>query len=327
MSNTSSVSDLALSTAQVVPLAMYTVVGLLLGLLGNSLVLYSSVRYNTIKLDQVTLLFVQNLAAADLLYILFNVLPVSVTFIARKYIMGDVYCFISAQLAFIPGALNVHTILTLTAYRLHLVRAPFSSMSIPAAKFVIFILFLISLILPSICLGYKSKSVFSPHVGKCLSTVYVNPRASLLFRGTVAILLFIPIVAITIINSILCVISVRSSRKAQSERSNIRPLVTVCLLSGMFIASWVPYFCYAIWQGVDSSVPLQVVHLAYACIQLNSFCNPILYTVTNKRFGKYVRNVARGMLLCKSADEAQQRVVTSTTGVSSSSREVKESKA
>ena len=326
MSNTSSATDLALSTAQVVPLAMYTVIGLLLGLLGNSLVLYSSVRYNTIKLDQVTLLFVQNLAAADLLYILFNVLPVSVTFIARKYIMGDVYCFISAQLAFIPGTLNGLTILALTAYRLHLVRCPFNSMSILTAKFVLFILFLISLILTCICLWYKSKSVFIPHVGKCVSTVYINIEASVVFRITVCIIIVVPIVAITIINGILCVISVRSSRKAQSERSNMRPLVTVCFLSGMFIISWVPYLCYAIWQGVDSSVPLQVVHLAYACIQINSFCNPILYTVTNKRFGKYVRNVARGMLPCVPGVKIQQRVKTSTTGVSSRDRE-KESKA
>ena len=327
--NSTSPFDLVLSNAQVVPLATYTTLAAVLGLLGNTLVLYSSIRYDSIKLDQVSLLFVQNLAAADLLYVLFNILPVSVTLLAGRYILGDIYCFVSAQLSFLPGAMNALTIFALTSYRLNLVLAPFRSMTVRSAKIVLVLIFIGSTSLTDICLAYESRSIFLPTVAKCVSTIYINKEASVLFLTTLSMILFIPMAVITIINSILCVISVKSARRCRiaSKGRSIRPLVTVCVLSGMFIVSWVPYLSYAIWKRIDPAVPLPFILLSYACIQLNSFLNPILYTLTNKRFGTYVRDVACGMLPCIESEKSGTQSKTSTTGVQSSSKDERESKA
>ena len=61
---TSGENVLEMTTAQVVPLGVFCFFMALFGILGNGVVLYSSLRYNAIKLDKVSLVFVRNLALA-----------------------------------------------------------------------------------------------------------------------------------------------------------------------------------------------------------------------------------------------------------------------
>jgi hypothetical protein len=106
----------------------------------------------------------------------------------------------------------------------------------------------------------------------------------------------VPIIAIVIINIILFTISRRSSKRimasAQShsciESSNKRALTTVCALSCVFTLSWTPYFIFMIWKGVNSDLPPAVEQVGQCCIMINAFCNPIIYTMTNRRFGSFV---------------------------------------
>lgn len=295
--------DLLLGTTQVITLSVYNTLVTLLGILGNTLVIYSSLRYNSIKLDQVSLLFVQNLALADLLYIFCNILPTTITLITRSYVLGQVYCFISAQISFIPGSVNTLTILALTAYRLRLVYWPLSSfLSTRAAKFIILAVWVLATIAMDVSLGFNSKSVFVQTSAKCFSTIYQNEAASTIFTFTIGIIVFVPIIGITVINTILCVIAYRASRHDPSDmpRSGTKALTTVCLLSGFFIVSWAPYMVYVVWKSRSTELPLAMELLALQAIQINTFVNPILYTFTNKRFGKYVVSVIRGMVWRKS---------------------------
>ena len=71
------------------------------------------------------------------------------------------------------------------------------------------------------------------------------------------------------------------------------PLITVCILSGCFVASWTPYVIYVLWKTRDPGVPPLLELFAFHAIQLNAVCNPILYTMTNRRFGRYVKQLLR----------------------------------
>ena len=51
--------DVDWSSSQTLPLLIYCLIATLLGLVGNVVVIYASVRYNAIKLDEVSLLLVQ----------------------------------------------------------------------------------------------------------------------------------------------------------------------------------------------------------------------------------------------------------------------------
>ena len=119
-------SGVFLTTAQVVPLGIFCFFMAFFGIFGNGVVLYSSLRYNAIKLNKVSLVFVRNLAFADMLYAVFTVIPTFVTYAARDWILGPVYCFVSAQFSLLPGLVNSLLVMTISIYRLVLLYSPFT---------------------------------------------------------------------------------------------------------------------------------------------------------------------------------------------------------
>ena len=248
-------------------------------------------------MDKVSLLLVQNLAVADLLYILSNILPSVVTYIAGRYVLGKIYCFISAQTSFIYGQVNILTVLAITAYRLHLLRHPLSTVSRCTGKIGLVVIWVIASSTTITCFAYKSDSVFSQKSAKCLSTIYINKDASLHIRVQTGIIIIVPLISIVIINILLFIISFKSSKKykTSTERNSARALLTVCALSSVFIVSWIPYLIYLMWKGVNPDLPVAVEQTALSCIMVNSFCNPVLYTMTNRRFGNYVWSMIRSL--------------------------------
>ena len=307
--NSSNQLDLHLNTPQLVTLAIFNTLATVLGLTGNTLILYSSLRYNAIQLDQISLLFIQNLAVADIFYIFCNIFPSTITLILRKYVLGDVYCFVSAHLSFLPGCVNTLTILTLTAYKLRMVCAPLRCViSTRTAKIVIFAIWAFATLPSDISLGFKSKSIFVQSSAKCFSSIYNSDViSSTAFSFAISSLIFLPILGITILNTILCVIAYRSSRRdaVNVGRPGSKALTTVCMLSGLFIISWTPYIIYVMWKYSDRNVPHALELFGVQAIELNSFGNPILYTFTNKRFGRYVFRVARGLIMGKTKIPSQ----------------------
>ena len=57
---------LPFSLSQLIPLAIYCFLASVLGILGNTTVLYASLRYNAMELDEVSLVFVQVRSSAKL---------------------------------------------------------------------------------------------------------------------------------------------------------------------------------------------------------------------------------------------------------------------
>ena len=312
---TGSLLVLQLTIAQRVPLSIYLSIVTLVGLLGNGTVFYSSVRYDAIRLDRVSVILVQNLAAADILYIISNILPQAVTCLAGKWILGPVYCFINAQIAFIPGSANALTVLLITSYRLWLVTHPFSAVSELKVMIIAILTWMLATAGTVISLVYKSSSTFNPSNGKCMSSVYENAEAGPLFKFAVAVIIMMPLLVITIENIFLCAIAVRTSRRFQGQvnnKINFKALVMVCALSGLFILSWVPYVIYTFMKSKNPDISQSLDLLAFNCISINAFVNPILYTLTNKRFGMYVKNLLQGFFSCGTKIDSGNNLGTSS---------------
>ena len=293
---------LQLNIAQRIPLSIYLSIVTLLGLFGNGTVFYSSVRYDAIRLDRVSVILVQNLAVADILYIISNTFPQAITCIAGKWILGPVYCFINAQIAFIPGSANALTVLLITSYRLWLVTHPFASVSGIKVRIIVMVSWILASAGMAISLAYKSSSTFNPSNGKCMSSVYENIEAGPLFKLAVVVIVMIPLLVITIENVILCAIALKTSRRLQGQKNtkiNFKALVMVCALSGFFILSWAPFVVFTFMKTKNPVISQDLDLLAFNCISINAFVNPILYTVTNKRFGKYVKDLLKRVIHCE----------------------------
>ena len=315
-----------LTTAQVIPLGIFCFFMTFFGLLGNGTVLYSCIRYNAIKLDKISLIFVKNLAMADILYTIFAIFPNFITFSARRWILGKGWCFVSAQLSFIPGLANILIVLCITLYRLVLVISPFQITRSITARIIAGTIWAIAIIFTiSLYMVFNLKSLFNPDNGTCISSIYDDPRLNAKITVSTFTILFVmvPMLLITVINVILCVIAFRHSRSTRilvDKRKNRRNkgLVMVCLLSGMFVASWLPYIINNSIKATTSVVSQQLEILSFHCIFINSFGNPILYSLTNKRFGKYVMGIVLSLIHCNKKYSLRGRLPTNLIRVGSS---------
>ena len=130
-----------------------------------------------------------------------------------------------------------------------------------------------------------------------MSSVYNDLAAKKLLNLALVVIVMIPLLVIIIENAVLCVFAIRSAKRHNSSRptSSFKALTTVCALSGVFIVSWVPYIAFTIMKLSNLSTPLALDLMAVHCIFINSFANPILYSMTNKRFGSFLKGVLRNI--------------------------------
>ena len=88
-------TDLVLTTTVKVPFIMINTLIVILGLFGNGIVLFASIKYNAVEMDKVSLLFLENLALADSILTIARYLPKLITLCSNRWILGETMCFIN----------------------------------------------------------------------------------------------------------------------------------------------------------------------------------------------------------------------------------------
>ena len=290
-------STIVWSTAESIPLGAYCFFATVMGLCGNSLVLYSSIRYDALQLDDVSLTFVRNLAVADILYTLASLLPISITYMTREYLLGDQVCFIDAQVSSTPVISNVLTVLAITSHRLCLLRPPYHSISKTTANIMVALIWLVSTSPTIAALSYHSNSVFDPVTAACSTSVYDDapPGVIILIFGVLCVL---PLLAITLLSVILSVIAIKHSKLHSNDREqqrNNKALILVCSVAGLMLVSWIPYIVRTVMGWMNHALPPSVTVLGSYGDFINTFGNPFLYSFTNVKFRDYIKNVLNGI--------------------------------
>ena len=137
---------------------------------------------------------------------------------------------INAQPTFVPWIMNSLLVLALTSYRVVVATNPFVTMTArtSTARGVCVVLWCVGFSVFFLQLGYGSTSSFDPISGKCVSSIYKDERTQQLFLWYVVIgLSLTPLCLIIILNGILGVIAVRTSKSVRAK-SNYKGLIMVC---------------------------------------------------------------------------------------------------
>ena len=187
--NDTSAGYLPWTEVEVVFLGMYCTTATVLGIIGNSIVIYSSVRYSAVKLDRISFIFTQHLALDDILYILLVVFPRCTTFFAGQYVFGTGYCFLTAQLAVFPGTVNTQqSNCALTEYRRRMINSPFYKNS---AFVILAVIWVVGWTGTVLSLSYHSSVLFDLVALSCVSGIYtVGGTAILLLSVLVGAVIF-----------------------------------------------------------------------------------------------------------------------------------------
>ena len=285
-----STETLNLTSLQMVSLAIFCFLVVILGLIGNVTVLYASLRHNALKLDKASLIFIHNLAVADIWQTVIMAFPSFVTYSAGGWVLGRAWCFVQAQLPFVPATANCLLVLAITLQRLVLFTVPTQALSTRTATKCSVLIWSVAVVVPSTPFVInRSKSKFNSNIGVCVSSVIYDKPTKIAVIVNLTLLVLLPSVLITLSNFAICIIAIKRS----TTRGEVRSSITLtCLLSGFFIVSWMPYVVRTIYvHYVNPLVPQELDLLAYNCASINSFVNPILYSFTNPRFRIYVLGV------------------------------------
>ena len=197
----------------------------------------------------------------------------------------------------LPAIVNCFLVLAITLHRLLLFSKPTRTASHRTAAIVSGAVWIFAAILLGVFLGcFGIEAEFDNKIGTCVSAIERNATEASLI--VISLMIFVPLLLIILFNLIICYIVFK---RGTSTQDCMRGIMLTCLLSGVFIASWTPYIAKCLITLIGQSVIPELDFFAYNCVSINTFANPILYSLTNQRFRKYVISGVRektGMLCC-----------------------------
>ena len=287
------------------------------GSIGNTFIIYATTRKNHVfHMNRTNMCFIRNLAISDLLYIIARVVPVMITNLTIVWKFGYKVCLISATTASIAAIANVNLIAALTVYRLTMLSFPLRNLQLllKHSKALCYALWLYSSILGFRSLFVVTKAVFVKQISTCILNYNYNGVENILYSTMFLITPFSIIILCNILLAIKTFIYTRNVKansqiritkigmKTMLEKRRRQATITVGSLSLLLIMSWLPGFIkrFGGMKGSHPGLSQATIYLYF----LNSFGNPILYTLCSHDFKTFVLKKIKSCM-CKAEPTVQ----------------------
>ena len=223
-------------------LATYMALIIILGIIGNSVVIYASTKYQTFDMDKITIFFVRHLACSDLLIVVFLGVPICVTHVAQGWVLGGVLCHVSAYtFAFLPiTTLNFTVMVGL--HRLLRCTCPrrLGMFNKNHAKVLAAVMWAMSVV-PGIGKAvHKERTLFIPAWATCFFDLWgpEYPKALLALSSCFQT---IPSIILLLANISLIIFSVTQKRQTPHQAPTRSSNKTIYLISILYFLSWIPF--------------------------------------------------------------------------------------
>ena len=143
---------------------------------------------------------------------------------------------------------------------------------------------------PVMYLVHDTVAVFEPLTSDC----------SVKFEGKGTIDMFIagPWVLLPFIGIIICnlwLLVIASKAAARLGRSAKQATLTIGAVSGLFVVSWLPYIARKLIIMMTDDEANWNLRPDIIFYELSAFGNPIIYTIVNNRFKRYLKSRILGM--------------------------------
>ena len=275
---------------------------LLLGLLGNSFVIYSTFYHKAIKLDKLSVWIIQNLAVSDL--IANNILiliPVIISLYANnRWVLGDTFCTVMFIYKYTGSVANVFLINTLAFNKI--MRCLFPLRNLDCSKKQRWSITVISIIVAMILPLYFFYGAiverifivdFSAAQCMCRSNRTAFPKSWHVYFDYLTTILLngLPCLTLLLMTTFLVIYAVKKTR----NRVNKVNIVIVLLVTASFLISVFPYFINFILYRIRAKESLDdtdyILRLVTFMMFLSFWSNPIIYFFTNNHFQRFTINV------------------------------------
>ena len=302
-------------------IVVWSVLVVVLSLVGNVTVLVASRKYHAIKFDKVSVVLIENIAAVDIVYVVLITIPTiwavsSDQSVVKEFFdkttFGQVLCFIVAHFQFWLGTAATLMICALNISKLTCLLAPLeaSVRSTRTGYFIVVFAWFPYLIRFIAVLAFRDKVIYKSWHGsfRCLVT---TTEFSLDLDVVMAILtIMLPAVIITA-TTVWLIYFARRTVGLQKQS-----IIVNILVSTTFSLAFLPFSAFMIWKGIgfssETKTASELLWVASSAIHyLMTFANPIIYYFSSASFKQFVDSCCvvlyKGVHHCCNQDRFSQQ--------------------
>ena len=298
--------SLPLATWHVI--TIYYTLKVLLGILGNSLVLHAFLYPDLLDYKKVSLVILTNLAVADFLVLLVMGLPTVGVLVADRWPFGSKVCHFVALTKHALFYIQVLLVSMLSAHRAYILTFPFKGMLITkrgAVKTAI-VLWVVSITLNLIGIIGSEVTFFDQGYLSCSAKIYAQSKiewegyllGSCLLVGSITL------------GISLFLIGWKARRGTEDKQIDKPPnltrrgkcgmflqknksSVTVISVAAIFSVSMVPVFLVHLCKYMDIYLDPRLKLTQEIMFLFNAVANPIIYSLTNPSFLRFYKQSFR----------------------------------
>ena len=89
-------------------LILWNLTVLLTSLIGDSLILIGTIKYNAIQQHKVIVAVMQHMAVSDLLQTVFRVFPTTVALVTNRWVFGEALCHVEDTVKWVGGGVRAN---------------------------------------------------------------------------------------------------------------------------------------------------------------------------------------------------------------------------
>ena len=270
---------------------------LLSSVLGNTITLVSSIKYNAFELHKAIVTLIQHIAVCDLLLVFSLTFPQTVSFIAKNWIMGKVFYYINTYGTRYCYPVSMLLVAALTSTKLFLVQYPLAGTSFTRKRAHILCagIWIISSYYPgSLLLVDKDDTYFDFRLYAGMYA-FSAPKWKLLVPILFGIMGILPNLVIVITSILLIKHLVNARRVARKSGGKIRwqGIATVLLTAVVFVVSSMPLtvynYCAMYVRKEHVFFHIYYFRTAYSLVYFNVISNVFIYGATVPSFKKFLK--------------------------------------
>ena len=264
-------------------------ISFLLGVLGNTFVLHSSIRKNAIKMDNISVWIIRNLSTVDLLACFMVLLPIMINHYEddKRWIFGKSFCFAFAAYQYTFACANTFLINVLSLNKLLRCVYPLRNLS-PSRKQRVSIsisMLAFSVVQAvSICSGYLSgftSATYEYSTSLCKARIYNTIMTKIHDAITYIFITIVPCVTLVILNISLITFAILKSHRSVK----IGNIVIVVTVTACFLVSFLPIIAALVFGDWEP--------FAWSFSLLSLWTNPVIYLLVNKQLRTYTCQLLR----------------------------------
>ena len=268
----------------------------IISLIGDSIILLASIKYNAFKLHKIIVVLIQHIAANDLLYSLASITP---AMLSAFYNTGSPYRFLDFVRFFFnyyTAAISSVLVCVMTLGKVLLVKYPFrvGFMSARKAHKICAVIWILCIYVPALNLAIDKEDVSFDFRTYYCTYSYTSKIWKILLPIQAFIVLLLPN-TIVITSTIILLRTAKKAAKDHRRSLRWQGITTVCLNALIYTMSFLPYNLYFIAQPFVDKNPqnpgpfyLEYFKVANAFIILHVLSNFFVYSLTVESFRRFL---------------------------------------